>query len=82
MIFWEIAVRQIPFNGHSDPEVIEAVKNGQRPAWADNYNGPQGFKELVCDCWHPKPMSRPPLQKIIDTLMALRKELEEQKIEE
>ncbi|GBB98847.1 hypothetical protein RclHR1_03340008 [Rhizophagus clarus] len=58
MIMWEVMVGRRPFwNRKHDTELIIEICDGLRPPIITN--APEGYIDLMKECWHPDPEKRP-----------------------
>ena len=64
-------MREIP-----GKDVIEAVRNGARPSFPASLSYPEALKELIINCWHEEPGSRPSFVDIRERLWTIRKDVE------
>ena len=58
------------------PDVMEAVRNGARPLFPTFLSFPEGLKQLIINCWHEEPDSRPNFIDIRERLWTIRKDVE------
>jgi len=66
VILWEVMTRLIPYEG-AHPAVVQAsVLRGQREEFTAE--GPEGYQELVQQCWHQDPSLRPEVEEILAAL--------------
>jgi serine/threonine protein kinase len=56
--------------------VMEAVRNGARPSFPASLSCPEALKQLIINCWHEEPGSRPTFVDIRKRLWTIRKDLE------
>jgi serine/threonine protein kinase len=57
-------------------DVMEAVRNGARPSFPASLSCPEALKQLIINCWHEEPGSRPTFVDIRKRLWTIRKDLE------
>lgn len=70
IILWQIAARQRPYEG-ADPSVIEGcVCNGEREELVDGC--PEGYMDLVQQCWTHDPSKRPSIEQVLKILSAIK----------
>ncbi|CAI2183878.1 2300_t:CDS:2, partial [Funneliformis geosporum] len=59
MIMWEVMTGRRPFwDRVHDVELIIQICDGLRPP-IDNMNAPEGYVQLIKECWNPNPNKRP-----------------------
>ena len=56
--------------------VMEAVRNGARPSFPTSLSCPEALKQLIINCWHEKPSSRPNFVDIRERLWTIRIDVE------
>jgi serine/threonine protein kinase len=67
MIMWELMTGRRPFwNRNHDTELIIDICDGLRPSIVTN--APEGYIELMKECWHPDPDKRPTADDIYDKI--------------
>ena len=65
MIMWEIMTGRRPFwDRNHDVDLIIEIVDGLRPPIVTN--APEGYIELMKECWHPDPVKRPTASSITD----------------
>ena len=57
-------------------DVMEAVRNGARPSFPASLSCPEALKQLIINCWHKEPGSRPNFVDIRERLWTIRKDVE------
>lgn len=62
VILWEIASRNIPYQGVDDITIREEIKNGEREERSPDC--PQRFWQLITDCWKQDPEQRPRIVQV------------------
>jgi serine/threonine protein kinase len=71
MIMWEIMTGRRPFwNRNHDTDLIVAIAVGLRPPIVTN--APEGYIELMKECWHPDPKQRPEAINIYEKIKNIR----------
>ncbi|GBB97563.1 hypothetical protein RclHR1_03000006 [Rhizophagus clarus] len=71
MIMWEIMVGRRPFwNRNHDIELIIEICDGLRPPIITN--APEGYIDLMKECWHSDPEKRPTADKILTIITTIR----------
>ena len=67
IILWQMAADQLPYEGASRASYLRyACKYGDRPDL--NPRWPQGFKDLLTQCWHQEFRNRPSFDHVIEIL--------------
>ena len=63
MIMWEVMTGRRPFwDRNHDADLIIGITDGLRPPIVTN--APEGYIELMKECWHPDPEKRPSAESI------------------
>ncbi|GES84790.1 kinase-like domain-containing protein [Rhizophagus clarus] len=64
MIMWEVMVGRRPFwDRKHDTELIIEICDGLRPPIITN--APEGYIDLMKECWHPEPEKRPKADEVL-----------------
>ena len=73
MVMWEIMTGRRPFwNWNHDTELIIEICDRLRPPIGD-INAPDGYIELIKECWKPDPIKRPSALDINKKIFKIRK---------
>uniref|UniRef100_A0A6B2KWY3 Protein kinase domain-containing protein n=1 Tax=Arcella intermedia TaxID=1963864 RepID=A0A6B2KWY3_9EUKA len=70
IVMWEIITRQTPFGNLSSFGIPVAVIKGDRPPFAKE-KVPSSLKKLVRSCWSSNQKKRPPVHKVLDSLLKI-----------
>jgi serine/threonine protein kinase len=74
VLLWQMLVGERPWAGDRDPEIIESVKEGERPEltgggeWREQM--PQPLADLVQECWQQDHEARPSFEVVSSRLQA------------
>ncbi|GBB98854.1 hypothetical protein RclHR1_03340015 [Rhizophagus clarus] len=72
MIMWEVMVGRRPFwDRKHDTELIIEICDGLRPPIITN--APEGYIDLMKECWHPEPEKRPKADEVLKEIEEVRK---------
>ncbi|CAI2186897.1 18246_t:CDS:2, partial [Funneliformis geosporum] len=72
MIMWEVMTGRRPFwDRVHDVELIIQICDGLRPP-IDNMNAPEGYVQLIKECWNPNPNKRPTARVIHAIISSIR----------
>jgi serine/threonine protein kinase len=73
LILYELATGHEPFESYTeiDPFVTALCYNHERPNIEPSEDTPAALVELMKQCWHPDPRTRPTFPVIVDTLVQL-----------
>jgi len=66
----------LPMREIDASDVMEAVRNGARPSFPASLSCPEALKQLIINCWHGEPGSRPNFVDIRKRLWTIRKDVE------
>ena len=55
------------------------VSGGERPVFLAHDESPQGWQELVSECWHAVPKSRPTFNRVLEQLRLIKVRINEDK---
>mmetsp|Transcript_81782 Transcript_81782/g.187127 ORF Transcript_81782/g.187127 Transcript_81782/m.187127 type:complete len:623 (+) Transcript_81782:42-1910(+) len=70
IVMWELAARNIPYEGLPQPLItMRVVKDQMRPSF-DDHHSPEGFAKLAQECWAQSASERPSAR---DVMVSLRK---------
>jgi len=71
MIMWELMTSRRPLWNHvRDTELIIQICDGLRPPI--NTNAPEGYIELMQECWNLDPKKRPTATDLMNKIMAIK----------
>lgn len=78
----ELASRETPFRGLTDRQILEAVLNNNlRPrSLIVGVDCPEGFDQLVSECWDTLPERRPNFNRVVERLQDISTALSLQKL--
>ena len=63
---WEIATREVPYQGMPSARIIMSVCNGMRPLIPLSVG--EEWSSLISDCWHEAPRLRPGFDRVLPRL--------------
>jgi len=72
IILWELATRKIPFDDVPSYDLNKLVIGGTRPPEPSD-ECPREYKDLMKQCWAPRPTQRPSFPEIVKTFQKLGK---------
>lgn len=77
IVLWELATLDRPWSGKQPLQLIRLVrKEAQRPTWPKVLRGlPQGYVQLVEQCWHQDPLQRPTVEQVAEKLQQMIEQL-------
>ncbi|KAH9088299.1 hypothetical protein LEN26_019533 [Aphanomyces euteiches] len=67
VLLWEMFARDVPFRGYDIDDIQRKVLHGDRPR-IPTTDCPPPCQELIRQCWHSEPSSRPTFDAIYDKL--------------
>lgn len=74
IVMWETWCQQKPLNSfHESSDIFHAVKKGIRPILPSNLVVPDGYKELMKQCWSQNPTDRPLIDVVMGSFEILRR---------
>lgn len=65
LLVYVICEKAYPFGGYSDEDILEAVRNGQRPAFEESSDK---MRDLIQKCWNENPALRPSFVEICEQI--------------
>merc|ERR1719230_1521231 len=68
MVLWELITHTAPFFKMHPLQIVRAIDSGKLPEIPPST--PQGYAELVKQCWHTDPLLRPSFNTILEKLNA------------
>jgi serine/threonine protein kinase len=72
MIMWELMTGRRPFWNHEhDAELIIKICDGLHPPI--DTNAPEGYIELMQECWNPDPNKRPTVTDLMNKIMVIKR---------
>lgn len=71
VMFWEILSCSIPWDLMVDVDIHVALMNHDRPKFSEPFDVDDALVELVEECWHSDPASRPTAVELYDRIAAL-----------
>ena len=70
MIMWELMTGRRPFwNENHDTDLIIKICDGHRPPIVNN--APEGYIELMQECWHSDPNKRPTALELYEKIVLI-----------
>lgn len=75
MIMWEIGSRRAPYEDVIPSVIKPLVSSGKRET--DLNKCPQGYMELIKQCWAQDPQQRPTVDKILLELQKVKQKIQD-----
>ncbi|KAG9293838.1 hypothetical protein G9A89_019176 [Geosiphon pyriformis] len=72
IVLWEIATQQLPYGNIENSDVLERVKNGERPI-TNISDIPEEYERLMRRGWNAEPRSRPKISEFCPKLYDMHK---------
>lgn len=70
IILWQIAARQRPYEGAVPAAIEGCIRNGEREELIEGC--PQGYMELVQQCWAHDPTARPTIELVVAAILTIK----------
>jgi serine/threonine protein kinase len=69
IIFSEVLTGEMPFQGMPQTNLLQRIRNGERPPLPNVDYCPDYLSELINKCWATNPRERPQFPEICETLV-------------